>query len=274
VANGGERGLWFDGAAASRAFRFFGLLRFTKGRWGGKPFKLQGWQKFFIGCIFGWKRSDGTRRFREAHLEVARKNGKTELAAGIAAYLAFADGEFGAEVYCLATKRDQARTTFDVSKKLLSGEVFRSELRRLKAQILQESSGSKIEPLGADADTLDSLNVHGVIKDELHAWKSRELWDVMDTATGARSQPLGVVTTTAGHNRRSIWWERRELAVKLLERRDGFDNDEFFPLIYTLDDGDDYRDEATWAKGNPSLGVTVRPEELRARFREAIEQSH
>lgn len=270
LETGAARGLVFDVAAADRAYRFFGLLRFSKGKWGGKPFVLQGWQQFFVGLIFGWKMADtGLRRFREAHLEVARKNGKTELAAGIAAYLTIADGEFGAEVYCLATKRDQARTTFEVAKKLLSNAVFKPLVRRMKAEIRHESNGSKMEPLGADADTLDSLNVHGAIKDELHAWKFRELWDVIDTATGARSQPLGVSTTTAGWNRKSIWWERRELAIRLLERKEGYDNDEFFPLIFTLDEGDDWEDESTWAKGNPSLGVTLRLEELRKRANEA-----
>lgn len=270
LKHGKERGLHFDTAAADLAFRFFRLLRFTKGRWAGKPFELQPWQHFFIGSIFGWLTQDGLRRFREAHLEVARKNGKTETAAAIALKLLAADGEGGAEVYCLATKRDQSRITFDVAKQLASRSPQVSKvLRRMKAAVLHNQTGSKLVPLASDSDSLDGLNVHGAIKDELHAWKSRDLWDVIDTATGARSQPLGVSTTTAGFNRRSIWWERRELGTKLLEGVSGFENDEFLPLIYTLDHDDDWQDEDVWIKGNPSLGVTVKIEEMRKRAAEA-----
>lgn len=269
LKHGHERGLWFDDAAADLAFRFFGLLRLSKGKWGGQPFRLQPWQEFLVGSLFGWKKADGTRRFREGHLEVARKNGKTETAAAVALKLLLADGEAGSEVYCLATKRDQARLTFDVAKKMAGGPEIKAHLRRLKASILHESSGSKIEPLGADADSLDGLNVHGAIKDELHAWRTRDLWDVIDTATGARHQPMGLATTTAGYNRRSIWWERRELGLKLLEGVKGFDNDEFFPLVYCPDDGDDVEDPAVWAKGNPNLGVTIQADELGRRLAEA-----
>ncbi len=264
--HGHERGLWFDPKAADVAFRFIGLLRFSKGRWGGKPFTLQPWQQFFVGSLFGWKKADGSRRFREAHLEVARKNGKTETAGAIAVKLLVADGEHGAEVYCLATKRDQARLTFDVAKKIANTKTLKKHLRLMKYEVRHEDSGSKLLPLGADADSLDGLNVHGAIKDELHAWKSRDLWDVIDTATGARSQPLGLTTTTAGHNRRSIWWERRELGLKMLDGVAGFDDDELFPLVYCPDDGDDFENPAVWGKGNPNLGVTVQADEIKKRL--------
>lgn len=272
LERGHERGLWFDGKAADLAFGFFGLLRLSKGRWKNPKFVLQPWQQFMVGSMFGWKREDGLRRFREVHLEVARKNGKTETAAAVALKLVIADGEEGAEVYCLATKRDQAKTTFEIAKKMAGVAALKPHLRRLKTELRHEATASKLEPLGADADTLDSLNVSGAIKDELHAWKSRDLWDVIDTATGARSQPLGLSTTTAGHNRRSIWWERRELCVKLLERVEGFENDELFPLIYTPDEGDDWENPAVWSKGNPSLGVIVQRDELSRRLREAKQQ--
>lgn len=270
LAHGRERGLWFDEAEADKAFQFFRMLRLTKGRWAGRPFELEPWQKFLVGGTFGWKRADGSRRYREVHVEVARKNGKTETAAGVALKLVSMDRETGAEVYCLATKRDQAKLTFDVAKQMIAkSPALAKHLRRLKYSVQHEGSGSKLEPLGADADSLDGLNVHGSIKDELHAWKSRDLWDVIDTASGARHQPLGLTTTTAGFNRNSVWWERRELGVKLLEGTEGFDNDELFPLIYTLDDDDDWTDDATWIKGNPNLGVTVRHDELASRCKEA-----
>jgi phage terminase large subunit-like protein len=268
LRHGGERGLWFDPAAANLALGFFSLLRFSKGRWGGKPFVTAPWQTWAIGSMFGWRREDGSRRYRETHLEVARKNGKTETAAGVGLKLLAADREPGAEVYCLATKRDQARLTFDVAKAMVSrSDPLRRNIRRMKAEL--QCDGSKMVPLGADADSLDGLNVHGAIKDELHAWKSRDLWDVIDTATGARDQYMGLSTTTAGYNRRSIWWERRELCLKVLEGADGYDDDGLFPLIYTPDDADDWEDEACWIKGNPNLGVTVRVEEIRERAAEA-----
>lgn len=269
---GSGRGLWFDAKAASVGLNFFRLLRFTKGRWAGKIFEPEPWQRFMIGSTFGWKKADGNRRYREVHLEVARKNGKTETAAGMGLKLTCADGEEGAEVYALATKRDQAKLTFDCGSRMVGkSPSLRKHLRRLKFSIAHLKSGSKFEPLGADANSLDGLNVHGAIKDELHKWKTRDLWEVIDTATGARDNPLGIVTTTAGTSRQSIWWEQRESGVKLLERAEGFDNDAFFPLIFTLDDGDDWQDEAVWHKGNPNLGVTIRVDELRARCREAVQ---
>jgi phage terminase large subunit-like protein len=148
-------------------------------------------------------------------------------------------------------------------------DELKAHVRRLKAELQHVPTASKLEPLGADADTLDSLNVSGAIKDELHAWKDRALWDVIDTATGARSQPLGLSTTTAGWNRRSIWWERRELCLKMLEGVEGYDNDELFALVYTLDDGDDHEDPRNWIKANPSLGVIVQEQELAKRLKEA-----
>lgn len=168
------------------------------------------------------------------------------------------------------TKRDQAKLTFDVAKQMVAkSPSLNRHLRRLKNTVYHEHSGSSLQPLGADADSLDGLNVHGSIKDELHAWKSRDLWDVIDTASGARDQPLSVVTTTAGFNRNSIWWERRELGVKLLEGVEGYEDDEFFPLIFTLDEEDDWTSPDVWHKGNPNLGVTIRFEELEARCNDA-----
>jgi phage terminase large subunit-like protein len=231
---------------------------------------LQPWQQFLLGGAFGWKRADGLRRFREVHLEVARKNGKTELAGGVADYLLCADGEKGAEVYVTATKRDQARLTFDVAKDMAAGSpLLAGRLKRYQASITHPPTGSKLVPLGADADTLDGLNPSGAIKDELHKWRSRDLWDVLDTATGARAQPFGLSTTTAGSNRHSIWWERRERCLKVLQGT--LADDELFALVYTLDEADDWTDPRVYGKANPNLGVTVQLDELVKRRDEAKE---
>ena len=270
LESGHERGLWFDEEAAQLAIDFFRLLRLSKGRWAGKPFDPEPWQRFFIGSAYGWKRADGTRRFRSVHLEVARKNGKTETAAGFALKQLVADGEQGAEVYCIATKRDQAKLTFDIAKKMIAKSTLRRHLRPKVFTIVHEASGSKLDPLSSDSHSLDGLNISCAIRDELHAWKGHELWDVIETATGARDQPLGISTTTAGTNRQSVWWEQRELVIKMLEQKDGFDDDGLFGLIYTLDDDDEWQDERCWIKANPNLNVTLKIEDLRAECRKAI----
>jgi phage terminase large subunit-like protein len=268
IDNAHSRGYAWQPEKAKLIFEFFGLLRHYKGKWAGQAFALEPWQLFALGLLWGWRRKDGTRRFRVFHLEVARKNGKSTLAAGIAIALLVLDGEPGAEVYCCATKKDQARITFNDAREMVQAST---SLKRLiepnKDNLAVLSSRSKLEPLAADGGKLDGLNVHAGICDELHAWKQRLLWDVIETATGARSQPLLVVTTTAGHDRHSIWWELREKAIKVLEGT--FEDDELLGLIYTLDDGDRWDDEACWAKANPNLGVSIQADELRKRCEEA-----
>lgn len=260
---GHERGLCFEPKAAEIACDFFRQLKHSKGReWAGKVFELSNWQQFVVGSIFGWKRQNGTRRFRVAHLEVARKNGKTTLASGIGLYLLLLDGEPGAEVYTVATKRDQARLTHEESKRMVKASTaLAKRVSAYKDNLHVPLTNSKYEPLGANEDKLDGLNVSGAICDELHAWRQRRLWDVIETATGARSQPLLFCTTTAGFDRHSIWWERRELCLKVLTGI--VTDDELFAAIYTLDEKDDWKDEANWPKSNPNLGVTVQLMDLR-----------
>lgn len=268
LERGARRGLHYDARAAGVAVDFFRLLTHSKGVWAGQRFTLQPWQQFIIGSLFGWKRADGTRRFRTGHVEVARKNGKTTLAAGVGLYLFLLDGEPGAEVYTAATKKEQAKLSHEEAKRMVRASphlarrvtVFRDNLSF-------PATNSKFEPLAADSDSLDGLNVSGAILDELHAWRRRDLWDVLETATGARRQPLTLVTTTAGYDRHSIWWERRELALKVL--RGLVPDDSLFAYIATPDEGDDWADENCWIKANPSLGVTVRLEELREACQQA-----
>lgn len=268
LKEGPARGLRWDPAAAQVVFDFFRLLQHSKGRWAGRPFELQPWQQFVVGSLFGWKRADGTRRFRTGHVEVARKNGKSTLAAGVGLALFLLDGEPGAEVYTAATKRDQAKITHEESKRMVKASPsIRKRVSVFKDNLSVPATNSKYEPLTSEGDSLDGLNVSGAIMDELHAWKLRLLWDVLETATGARDQPLFLITTTAGFDKHSIWWERRELALKVL---DGiFDDDSLFAYIATLDEGDDWTDERVWAKGNPGLGVTVKVEELREKCEQA-----
>lgn len=267
LAHAEERGLVWDAAGAAHALKFFDFLRHSKGRWNRERFILSAWQAFIVGCLFGWKRKDGTRRYRIAFIEVPRKNGKTTLAAAIGLYLLVCDREAGAEVYSAATKRDQAKLVFEDAKALVAscpGLAKRIERYRYSLQI--PSSRSKFEPLGADSDTLDGLNPFVAICDEIHAWKSRDLWDVLLTGMGAREQPLALAITTAGDFADSIYNELRSDAEQILEavgQPDGIRDDAVFAYIATVDAEDDWTDEAAWWKANPNLGVSLKIEELR-----------
>jgi phage terminase large subunit-like protein len=289
LETGRERGLYFDEQAAQVVVAFFAVLRHWKGEWAREPVVLAPWQQFVVASLFGWKRADGSRRFRTGYLEVARKNGKTTLAAGIALYLAFVDGEPGAEVYSAATKRDQAKICHkDGTEMVKLSPELRQEIGVFRDNLHQLGTGSKFEPLSADYNTLDGLNVHGAICDELHAWQQRELWGVLKTGMGSRRQPLQFAITTAGVDQQNICYEQREYVTRILQQV--MDDDTFWGCIYTLDtkrdwpdlqtadehenepDGvieDDWADEAVWLKANPMLGVSKKWGAMRADAREA-----
>lgn len=276
----GRRGFYFDADAAWYAIRFVQMLRHSKGKWGrgkGELISLEPWQQFSIWVVFGWKRkADGMRRFRTMYEEVARKNGKSTKAAALGLLLAFADGEPGAEVYSSATKRDQARIVHKEAIRMVrKNPGLKKHLTIVKDNLSLEATASKYEPLGADSDSTDGLNVHGVIADELHAWKSREMWDVLETATGSREQPLIIAITTAGIDRRSVCFEKHEYTQKVLEGwKDGsFVDDTWFGIIYTLDDGDDWQDERVWIKANPNLNVSKYLDDMRMKARRAAQMN-
>jgi phage terminase large subunit-like protein len=263
LATGHERGLRFDTAAAQRAVDFFPLLAHYKGEWAGQPIRLEGWEKFVIGSAFGWKRADGTRRFRHVYLEVAKKNGKTILAAGVALLLAFFDNEPGAEVYAIATKRDQAKLVWNDAKRMVGHSAALG--RRIAAYALSladERTASFFRPLGRDSgEGEQGINAHGGVVDELHVIDDRDSIDNIETAMAARRQPMLWKITTAGKKRASVWWEERSDAVAVVEGR--ATDDSMLVLVYTLDEGDDPFDEAAWPKANPNLGVSVSLEFLR-----------
>lgn len=254
---------WFDERAALAATRFFErVIRHTKGRWAGEPFTLQPWQSDqVIRPLFGWKRADGSRRFRRAYIEIPRKQGKSTISSGIALLLLLADGEAGAEIYSAAADRSQAAIVFEQAKQFVEGSPLLSkELRVYRNHISAPRTNSVYRVLSADAFTKHGLNAHGIVFDELHAQPNRELWDVLATSMGARQQPLMVAITTAGYDRNSICWEQHEHARRVIENP-GFDP-EYFGFIAAAEEGDDWTNPATWAKANPSLGVTVTEEYL------------
>jgi phage terminase large subunit-like protein len=269
LASAGSRGLRYDVQAAQHAIQFFGFLRHSKGEWAGQTFALAPWQAFVVGSLFGWQRFDGLRRFRTAYCAVPRKNGKSTLSAGIALYLLVADGEQGAEVYSAATTRDQARIVFDEAKRMVgSSPALKRRVQVLINNLNVEASASRFMPLSSDASSMDGLNVHGAIIDELHAHKTRGVVDVLDTATGARRQPLLFEITTAGYDRHSICYEHHDYAIKLLEGT--LQDDSWFAFIASADEGDDWTDPEVWRKANPSFGLSVKQDDLTRKAEKAI----
>lgn len=267
---GKSRGLRFDHNAAEHALDFFQFLRHSKGEWAGERFDLAAWQSFAVGSIFGWRRADGLRRFRTGYVEVGRKNGKSSVAAGVGTYLFVGDQEPGAEVYTSATKRDQARIVHSEAVRMVkSSPELAPHIMVFKDNLSILGTASKYEPLGADADTLDGLNVHGAIVDEIHAHKTRNLWDVLETATKARRQPMMLGITTAGYDRTSICWELHEYSRRVLEG--AIEDDAWFAYIACLDPEDDWADESVWIKANPNLGVSVKLDQLRESAKKAQE---
>lgn len=263
---------WYDAQAAAVAVAFFEvLLHHVKGEWSGQSFNLQGWQRDeIIKPLFGWKRADGSRRYRRAYIEIPRKNGKSTLAAGIGLLLLFADDEPGAEIYSAAADREQAAIVFDVAKQMVEASPQLQRLSEVfKRSITVPTSRSSYKVLSADAYTKHGLNAHGVIFDELHAQPNRELWDVLTTSMGARRQPMLVAITTAGYDRESVCWEQHEYARQVTSGV--IDDPAFFGYIAAADETDDWQDPATWAKANPGFDKTIKLDYLETEARRAAQ---
>jgi phage terminase large subunit-like protein len=270
LEEGPKRGLRFDRASAQHAIDFFGFLHHSKGEWAGQPFQLEPWQQFIQWVVYGWKRRDGLRRFRTAYIEVPRKNGKTSFMAGNALYLMVADGEPGAEIYSAAVKREQAKLCWGEAVRMVQASpALGRMIRHWRASdnLSIEATASKYQPLGADADSMDGLNIHGAIIDELHAHRTPAIVEVLQTATGARRQPLVWEITTAGSDRESVCRMHHEYSEQVLKGT--VEDDTWFGYIATLDEGDDWADPAVWAKANPNYGVSVKPDDLQRKAEQA-----
>jgi len=265
LENARGRGFYFDPDEADYAIEFFGFLRHVKGEWSGQIVILDPWQVFIVGSIFGWRRvDDGTRRFRTAYIEVPRKNGKSTLAAGIGLFCFLADGEPGAEVYSAATKREQAKIVFSAASAMVrKSRGLSSRVVSLHQSLSMPASESVFLPLAADSKTMDGLNVHCAVLDELHAHPNRDIVDVIDTATGSRRQPLIFEITTAGFDRHSVCWEHHDYSIQVLEGNyNDVAADSWFAYIAGCDDKDAWDDPKTWAKANPGYGISVKPDDL------------
>lgn len=252
-----------DLARVDRFVRFAEQLRHYKGQWAGQFIHLEPHQIFRLGSLLGWVHTTtGLRRFRTAYNEIARKNGKSFEAALVALYGVFFDGEPGAEGFVIATKREQAKIVFNDCKRLVQSSGLRTRITALTANLHRDDTASKLEPLGADRDSTDGLNPQIVVIDEAHAMKTRGLIDVMETATGARRQPIVFWITTAGSDLVSPCGDQHDYACKVLDRV--LVDESLFAFIAHADVTDDPFAETTWRKANPNYGISVQPADLRA----------
>ena len=252
----------FVWSKAKHVFRFCQTVSHYKGPAAGTSFRLEPWQQFIVGSIFGWVHPQtGRRRFRTAYVEVPRKNGKSFLQAPLMLYGTFFDGEPGAEGVCAATKRQQARIVYDICAELVRRTPWlRKRLGIRAASLYQADSSSRLEPLGADADSTDGLHLHIVSLDEFHAHRLSDMYDVLDTSMGARTQPLMLIITTAGANPLGPCGKQHAYVCRILDGAD--QNDRIFGFIAHADRDDDPFAVATWRKANPNYGISVEPSDL------------
>ena len=267
-------GCWYSKELADHAVKFFNdYLSHSKGEWAGQKFKLLDWQEWdVIRPLFGWVRPDCTRRFRRAYIEVPKKNGKSTLASGIALYLLQMDGEHGAEVYSAAADRDQATIVFNEAANMVKASAGLKELLIItdsKKTITEPETVSVYKALSADAPTKEGLNIHGLIFDELHAQPNRVLWDTLKYGGAARRQPLFISITTAGSDRNGICYEQHTYTEKVLAGT--VIDTQFYGIIFSAAEDDDWEDPKVWAKANPSYGITIKADQFKADFLEAKE---
>lgn len=271
AANGGP--YYMDWDAAERVMRFVEHMVHIKGPDANTRLTLAPWQKFIYLNVFGWKHLDtGFRRFRKVYNEIPRGNGKSTMVAPVGLYMLSADNESGAEVYSAAVTRDQARIVFNTARSMCSKVqpfMKRAGISILQNAIAQDKSSSSFLPLSADARTLDGLNVHLAILDELAQHKTREVHDVIETGTGKRKQPLMWMITTAGPDQGGIGFEIHDYGKHILEGT--IADDSFFTLIYTIDVGDDWTQPYAWKKANPNWGRSVQADTVTQLAQRAIQ---
>ena len=244
----------FDEKKADRPIEFIErFCKHSKGEWAGKPITLELFQKAYIQALFGFvDRETGLRKYRESLFYVARKNGKSTMLAGIALYMMIADGEAGADCFSTATKKDQAKIVFDeVCHMVQQSPELKKYIKKRKSDLYFPLTMSKLQPLGKNSDTLDGLNSHLVIMDELHSIKDRNLYEVMKQSQSARRQPLLIMITTAGTIRECIFDDMYKYACGVADGT--IQDDSFLPILYELDEKKEWLDPMAWEKANPGL---------------------
>lgn len=273
-----KKSIWlYDPDKANHVIEFCeNFCRHSKGKMGGKPVILMLWEKAFLAAVFGFVDINGIRKYRKAVLIVGKKNGKSLIASCVALYLQVADGEPGPEIYAVATKKDQAKIIWLESKRMVrKSKVLAKRIKTLVSELQSDFNDGVYKPLASDSDTLDGLNVHGALMDEIHQWKNgRALYDIIADGVSAREQPLILITSTAGTIREDLYDDEYEEAERIVNGYfdpDGYKDDSELYFIYEIDDRKEWTDQSCWIKANPSLGVTKSKEYLKNKVEKAKE---
>ena len=270
-----DREYFYSPARANHVIEFIeNFCHNSKGKYGGQLVKLELWEKALLATIFGFIDVEGNRQYREALLIVGKKNGKSLLASGVGTYMQVGDGEPGPEVYAVATKKDQAKIIWLEAKRMVrKSPALLKRVRTLVAELASDFNDGVFKPLASDSDTLDGLNIHCALMDEIHQWKNgRALFDIIADGVTAREQPLIFETSTAGVIREDIYDEKYEEAEKVIngyDDPDGYHDEHFIAFIYELDSRSEWIDPACWKKANPGLGTIKNEKALRDKVEKA-----
>jgi len=270
---------YYSNQRANHVIEFFeNYLRHSKGKLGGKPIVLELWEKALLATVFGFVDIEGIRKYREALLIVGKKNGKSLIASGVGLYLQNADGELGPEVYAIATKREQAKIIWSEAKRMVrKAPALSKRIRSLVGELASDFNDGTFKPLSSDHGTLDGLNVHGGLMDEIHQWKrGKELYDIIVDGVAAREQPLIFITSTAGFIREDIYDIKYDEAKNIINGYfddNGYKDEHFIAFIYELDKRAEWTDPKCWKKANPGLG-TIKNLEILADKVEKAKSNH
>lgn len=267
----------YDNERANHALEFIeNFCKHSKGKVGGKPFLMELWQHALIAAVFGFVHKETRiRMVKEVLLLIGRKNGKSALASAIALYGFIADGELGAEIVSVSTKKDQAKIVWEESKRMVAKSPdLKKRIKSRVSDLVFEKTDSVYKPLASDSNSLDGLNVHMSFIDELHAIKDKNLYDVIVDAMSAREQPLSVITTTAGTVRNGIYDDKYQEMTNIIKGYDdgNYRDDRTIAFMYELDSEEEVHDESCWVKANPMLDIVKDRDEMRRKYRKALAQ--
>lgn len=260
----------FDEKKSLRPIHFIErYCKHSKGKWAGKPFKLELWQKAFISALFGFVDKDsGMRKYKKGLLFVGRKNGKSAVDSGLGNFMLTKDGEGGAEVYSVATKKDQAKVVWEEAKRMVKkSPALNKRIRCLVGGMYYDATESFFKALASDSNSLDGLNAHFVIADEVHAWRDKNLLDVMYDSMSAREQPMLLETSTMGTIRENVFDNEYEYSSGVIEGK--ITDETLLAVIYELDDPKEIDNEEAWFKPNPALGTIKSIKDLRDKVNRA-----
>lgn len=250
------------------------FCRHSKGKCGGKRVKLELWEKAHLATVFGFIDIEGNRKYRESILIVGKKNGKSLLASIVGLYMLTADGEMGPEVYAVATKKDQSKIIWLESKRMVrKSPALSKRVRSLVAELDTDFNDGVFKPLASDSDTLDGLNIHCVLMDEIHQWKQgKALYDIMADGGSAREQPLVYITSTAGTIREDIYdqkYDEAEMVINGYDDPEGYKDEHLIAFIYEINNRKEWTDESCWEKANPGLGTIKNKQTLKDKVEKA-----